>query len=87
MKNIKWLPILLLWCMVGVGCNEAEPIEKGFVVYSITCYGEWAEYKLQAIKGVTTPLSSIIKYRDSCNKWQVGDTIYLDKRPLDSLTK
>ena len=75
MKNLKWLPILLLWCMVGVGCTEYYvPHDKP--ITTIKVHGGHCDYIVDNRNEafITAP----------CGWYKIGD---YPIRPLDSLIK
>ncbi len=82
-KFFKWLPIVLLWCMVGVGCNhsrEGRPIVliEGDVNSGISTTCEYY-----------TTLGGIWNFpvNGDCTLYKVGDTLWLSRKvqPLDTL--
>lgn len=84
-KFFKWVPVLLLWCMVGVGC---EPKGNNEYHYPVIYSKNYARLDGNGRHAATQLPSGICYFRacyaqdfeDSCNKYKVGDTLWLGKK-------
>lgn len=75
-KFFKWVPVLLLWCMVGMGCENSKNGDVIIQIESNKAFGSPTECKFYtSLTGLwNAPVSG------DCSLYKVGDTLWLGKK-------
>ncbi len=75
-KFFKWLPVLLLWCIMGVGCENSRSGDVIVEIESNKSFGSPTECKYYTnLTGVWNfPVTA------DCSLYKIGDTLWLGKK-------